>query len=67
MVGCFYGAREREEGHKVGELRCLAVRIAFLECVCPRRGAASISQAICISEETNWSCAVRGALDLMAM
>lgn len=58
---------QREEGCKVGELECLAGEIAFLERVCSGRGAASISPAICSSEETNWRCAVRGALDIVAM
>lgn len=31
MVECFYGAREGEEGRKVGELECLTGVIAFLE------------------------------------
>lgn len=58
--------RERKD-EKVGKLGCLAVGIAFLECVCSQREATSVSPAISISEETNCRCAVGGARDIMAM
>lgn len=62
IVECFYGAREREEGHGMGELECTAV----LECVYSWSGATSISPANRSSEETSWKCALRGVFDVAA-
>lgn len=67
MVECFYGAREREKkGIRWESWGVLQGGLDFWS-VCSRRGAASISPSVCSSEETNWRCAVRGALDIMAM